>query len=442
VANVAGGVATADTTLQARTIRKIRVRIIPFIFVLYVVAFLDRINIGFAALTMNKELALSSQQFGFLAGVFFFGYCIFEVPSNLALHKIGARIWIARILLTWGIVALLTGFVHSAGQLYLARFGLGLAEAGFFPGMLLYLTYWFRQRERAQAIALLVTGLPFTSIVGAPLSGFILDHVHWLNLSSWRWLLILEAAPAIICGVLTYFLLPSRPAEAKFLTAEEKTWIAGELEREDAAKASQHKISTFQVFANVRVWQLCLIGFFVNIGIYTFTFWTPQVVKAFAHLSSNSGIGLLVMIPHLVGLAVMVFVSRSSDRRLERRFHAGIPAGFAGLAFIGLSATHSISWALVFLSVAAMGMYSFYGPYFALPSEFLSGFAVASGLGLINSISNLAGFVGPYLIGAITKRTGSLSGSLIYAGFPLLLAALLVLLIPKRAVVTPTEVLP
>lgn len=431
-----------DPELQAKTIRKIRGRIIPFIFVLYVVAFLDRINIGFAALTMNKELALSSQQFGLLAGVFFFGYCIFEVPSNLLLHRIGARIWIARILLTWGIVALLTGFVHTAGQLYLARFGLGVAEAGFFPGMLLYLTYWFRARERAQAIALLITGLPVTSIIGAPVSGFILDHVHWMNVSSWRWLLILEALPAIVCGVLTYFLLPSRPAEAKFLTAEEKQWLAAELEREDATKSAAHKISTFQVFANLRVWQLCAIGFLVNMGIYTLTFWAPQIVKAYGHLTSNSRVGLLLVIPHLVGLAVMVFVSRSSDRRGERRWHAGIPAAIAGVAFLALSVTHSLPWALAFLSMAALGMYSFYGPYFAMPSEFLSGFAVASGLGLINSIGNLAGFVGPFVIGAVSKRTGSLSGSLVFAGVPLLLAMVLVVLIPKRVVAVTPEMLP
>jgi ACS family tartrate transporter-like MFS transporter len=422
----------AHLTVGATTVWKVQVRIIPFIFLLFVVAFLDRINIGFAALTMNKELALSSQQFGFLAGVFFFGYCIFEVPSNLLLHKIGARIWIARILLTWGMVAILTGFVQSAGQLYVARFILGVAEAGYFPGMLLYLTYWFRQRERAQAIALLLTGLPFTSILGAPVSGFILDRVHWLSLSSWRWLLILEAVPAILGGVLTYLFLPSRPSEAKFLTQEEKHWITGELERDDSEKSAQHRVSTFQVFTNARVWHLCCIGFFVNIGMYTLSFWTPQVVKAFAHQSSNSIIGLLVMIPHLVGLVVMVLVSRSSDRKLERRFHAAIPACTARVAFICLSATHSLPLGIVFLSFAALGIYSIYGPYFSLPSEFLAGFAAASGLAFINSVGNLAGFVGPYLIGVVSRKMGSLSGSLIFAGFPLLVASALILLFPKR----------
>ena len=240
--------------MEAKTIRKVQTRIIPFIFLLYIVGFLDRINIGFAALTMNKELVITSQQFGLVFGIFFVGYFLFEIPSNLLLHKIGARIWIARILITWGIVATLTGFVHTVYQLYIMRFLLGLAEAGYFPGIVLYLTYWFRQREQAQAIALFLTCLPVASILGSPVSTLILDHVHWLGLSSWRWLLILEGAPAIILGFLTYFLLPSRPQEAKFLTADEKAWIRTELEREEQQKLQQRQYSVLQA------WQAAACG--------------------------------------------------------------------------------------------------------------------------------------------------------------------------------------
>src|SRR5205814_3967755 len=227
---------TAVMPDEARIIHKVRMRIIPFVFLLYIISFLDRINIGFAALTMNKELAITGQQYGLLFGIFFFGYFLFEIPSNLLLHKIGARIWIARILITWGIVATLTGFVHTIHQLYIVRLLLGLAEAGYFPGMALYLTYWFPQREQARALALLLAANPVTSILGAPVSGLILDHVHWLGVSSWRWLLILEGIPAIVLGLLTYFLLPNRPGEAKFLATDEKEWIRAELGREEQQK--------------------------------------------------------------------------------------------------------------------------------------------------------------------------------------------------------------
>src|SRR5713226_4372707 len=196
-------------SIGTKATRKLRFRILPYLFLLYVISYLDRINIGFAALTMNKELAITSQQFGLLVGIFFFGYFLFEIPSNLILHKIGARVWIARILISWGIVAMLTGLTRNVSQLYLARFLLGLAEAGFAPGMLLYLTYWFRQREQAQAVGLYLSGMPIASVLGAPVSGLILDHMHWLGLSSWRWLLILEGIPAILCGFITYSLLPS-----------------------------------------------------------------------------------------------------------------------------------------------------------------------------------------------------------------------------------------
>jgi MFS transporter, ACS family, tartrate transporter len=424
------GPASAPTSVEIKTIHKIRIRIIPFLLLLYIVAYLDRINIGFAALRMNKELAITSQQFGLLVGVFFFGYFLFEIPSNLLLHKIGARIWIARILVTWGIVAMLAGFVHHVPQLYVARFLLGMAEAGFFPGIVLYLTYWFRQREQAQAIALFATGLPITSILGAPASGLILDHVHWLGIGSWRWLLILEGLPAVACGVLTYFLLPSRPAEAKFLTRDEKDWIATALAREEEQKRGKHQISAMQALADGRVWHLASIGFTMAVGLYSMSFWMPQLVKSFSTLYSNTVVGFLVPIPHLVGLLVMVLVSRSSDRKLERRYHIAIPAIVAGIALLLLGTTSSPFFSILLLSFVALGIYSFYGPFFSLPSEFLTGSSAASGIALINSVANLGGFAGPYAIGAINGRTGSFYGGLAAVGFSLFLSATLILLLP------------
>lgn len=419
--------------MEAKTIRKVQTRLIPFIFLLHIVGFLDRINIGFAALTMNKELAITSQQYGLVFGIFFFGYFLFEIPSNLLLHKIGARIWIARILITWGIVAMLTGFVHTVHQLYIMRFLLGLAEAGYFPGMALYLTYWFPQRELARALALLIAAGPVATIMGAPVSGLILDHVHWLSLNSWRWLLILEGAPAIVGGVLSYFLLPSRPQEAKFLTADEKEWIRAELGREEQQKLEQRRYPALKALASGRVWHLVSIYFGLMIGNYALYSWAPQLVKSLSSLYSNSMVGLLVTIPNLVGLAAMIIVSRSSDRKLERRYHVAIPAMVGAGALVLLGATRSPFYSLTLLSLLAAGVYSFFGPFWALPNEFLTGFAAAAGIALINSVGNVGGFVGPYMIGTIAMRTGNLYAGLAIAAIPLFLSATLVLLLPRKA---------
>jgi sugar phosphate permease len=426
------GLAIAPASVETRTIHKLRIRIIPLLFLLYIVAYLDRINIGFAALTMNKELSITSQQFGLLVGVFFFGYFLFEIPSNLLLHKIGARIWIARILISWGVIAALTGVVHSVSQLYVARFLLGVMEAGFFPGILLYLTYWFRQREQAQTIALFMAGLPITSILGAPLSGLILDHVHWLGLSSWRWLLILEGLPAIACGVLTYLLLPSRPTEANFLTREEKDWITAAVAREDEEKRRKHRISAMRTLADARVWHLAAIGFTMANGLYAMSFWMPQLVRSFSRPYSNTVVGFLVMIPHLVGLVAMLLVSGSSDRNLERRYHIAIPAFIGGIVLTLLGRTSSLFVFIALLSLVASGIYSFYGPFFSLPGQFLTGFSAASGIAFINSVANLGGFVGPYAIGMINARTGSQYGGLAAVGISLLLSATLVLVLPRE----------
>ena len=399
----------ASNSIEARTIRKVRVRIIPFVFILFVVAVLDRNNIGFAALTMNKELGITSQQYGFIAGVFFFGYFIFEIPSNLLLHRIGARVWIARILVTWGIVTIVSGFARTAHQLYAARFLLGFAEAGYFPGILLYLTYWFRQHQLAQTVALFLTASPVAMIVGSPFSGMILDHAHWLGVSSWRWLLILEGVPAVMGGVLTYFLLPGRPAEANFLTPEEKDWITAELAREEREKLASGRLTVGQALRHGRVWHLTAIYFTALLGLYSMIFWMPQLVKSLSSQYSNTTVGLLVMIPYLIGLPVMILVGRSSDRTLERRYHAALPLAVAAAALVvlGMLAPSSVFLAVILWSLVASGSFSLYGPFWALPNEFLTGYSAAAGIALINCFGNLGGFVGPYAVGALGDKTGS-----------------------------------
>jgi MFS transporter, ACS family, tartrate transporter len=427
--------------MEAALVRKLRIRLLPFLFVLFVLAFIDRVNLGFAALTMNRELAITSQQFGFAAGIFFWGYFLFEIPSNLILHKIGARVWIARILITWGAIAALTGSVHSVHQLYVARFALGIAESGYFPGIVLYLGYWFRQREKAQAIALILIGIPLAGIVGGPISGFILDHAYWLGLSSWRWLLILEGLPAAILAFLVPFLLPSKPGEARFLTANERAWIADELQREDRLKlgAKKQSISITRTLMNPRVWHVACIGFCHGFASYTFSFWLPQVMKSLFGEQSNTLVGIAVMIPSLLALIAMVVASRHSDRTQERRYHLAALNVLAGIAFLLLGVPHSPFLTVVLFSAVAVGNYSFLPIFFSLPGEFLAGFSAAAGIAVVTSVTNFGGFAGPYTVGLIRQKTGSFYLGLICAGVFFLVSATLALALPKRSQSAPGQ---
>jgi MFS transporter, ACS family, tartrate transporter len=419
---------------EAQVVRKLQFRLLPFLFALYIVAFVDRINLGFAALKMNPELAITSQQFGLAAGVFFLGYFLFEVPSNLILHKVGASLWIRRILITWGTVAVLTGFVQSAGQLYFARFALGFAEAGYFPGIVLYLGYWFPRREKAQALALILMGIPLASVLGAPVSGLILDHVQWCGLSSWRWLLILEGLPAVMCAFLTRLLLPNRPAEATFLALNEKAWITKKLERETRQKLDALSISVGKTLINLRVWHLASIGFCHAFATYTFNFWLPQILRSTLERPSSMIVGILVMIPNLLGLIGMIFVSVHSDRTLERRNHMAISAALAGIAFLLLGAPRSPFLVVVLSSVVAIGAYGWLPVFFSIPGEFLTGFSEAAGIALLTSVANLGGFAGPYTIGLIQQNMGNAYPGLMCAGISFLLSASLALVLPKQAV--------
>jgi ACS family tartrate transporter-like MFS transporter len=425
------GLATAE--IHSRATRKVWTKIIPIVFVLFVINYIDRVNIGFAALTMNKELAITSQQYGFIAGIFFLGYFFFEVPSNLLLHRLGARVWIARILVSWGIVAVLTGFARTALHLYVLRFLLGVAEAGYIPGIILYLTYWFRQRHLGQAVSLLSTGNPVASVIGAPVSGLILDHIRWIGLSSWRWLLILEGIPAILAGVSTYFFLPDRPDDAKFLEPEEKMWLSTELRREEDEKLTRRQITIGQALRHGRVWHLIAIYFPLLLSMYAVVFWMPQLIRALSYQYSNTTVGILVMIPYVTGVAAMILVARSSDRSLERRYHIAVPEIVAAIALLllGTVVTPSVWMAIVLWCLAAMGIWSFLGPFWSMPNEFLAGSSAAVGIAFINSLGNVGGFVGPYAMGAINKRTGSLHGGLLLASVSLFISAMLTLMLRK-----------
>jgi predicted MFS family arabinose efflux permease len=355
------------------------------------------------------------------------------------LHKIGARVWITRILITWGVVATLTGFVQSANQLYVARFALGLAEAGYFPGIVLYLGYWFRQREKAQAIALILMGIPLASVLGGPISGLILDHAYWLGLSSWRWLFILEGSPALACVFLTYLLLPSRPADAKFLSGEEKAWIAVQMEQEDQQKLGGRTTSVVRTLLHPRVWLLACIGFGHGFAGYTFSFWLPQIMKAVLSGRSNTVVGLFVMVPSLVGLIAMILVSRHSDRTLERRYHITTSAALAGVALLLLGSPRSPFLSVVLFSAVAIGSYSSLPVFFSVPGEFLSGFSAAAGIALVTSVANLGGFAGPYTVGLVRQRTGNSYYGLICAGVFFLVSATLALALPKRVQLAPQQ---
>lgn len=412
--------------------RKVRNHIIPWIIVLYVVAFLDRVNTGYAALTMNKALGITADAFGLVAGIFFIGYFIFEVPSNMILHKIGARIWIARILVSWGIVAMLTAVAQSVMHLYILRFLLGAAEAGFFPGIILYITFWFRGKEQARAFALFMTALALSSIIGAPMSGLILDHIHWAGIASWRWLYVLEGAPALICGILTFYLLPDRPNNAKWLTQKEKAWLNSELEKERKAKLGKHSMTFGQVLRNGRVWQLSIIYLCIVIGLYGIGFWMPQIIKALSSVFSNSAVGYLTMIPYIVGAVAMIWIGRRSDRMHERRWHAALPPLAGAIALVLLGQTSSPVWSIVLLSIVTAGIYSFFGPFWSLPGLFLTEASAAVGIAVINSVGNLGGFFGPYIIGAVKGATGSVySGLIVLAAF-LVLGTVLILSIRKQ----------
>lgn len=417
----------SQVSFENRTMKKVMRRIIPFVFILYVIAFLDRVNLGYAALEMNKDLALAAEVFGLVSGIFFIGYFLFEVPSNILMDRIGARIWLARILITWGLIVVLTGWVQSAAHLYILRFLLGAAEAGAFPGIPLYLTYWFRSKERARAVALFTMSVPVAGIISAPVSTWILDNITWFGMTGWRWIFIVEGIPAVILGIVTLFYLTDRPKDAKWLTEEEKTWLEGELKAEHEAKVKVNNYSKKEVFKNADVWMLGFAYFTSLVGMYALSFWMPSIIDSLSGTLSNTLIGLLAMIPFIAGVIAMVLWARHSDKKGERWIHTIAGSIFAAAGFIGCALTDNPYIAVAMFTIASMGIFAGAGPFWSLPSLFLTETSAAVGIAIINSVGNLGGLVGAALLGFFGFSTGLLLTSTLFV-----VGVTLILIVKKR----------
>ena len=410
--------------------RKVSWRLLPFLMLCYFVAYLDRVNVGFAQLQMKGDLQFSDAVYGLGAGIFFLGYFLFEVPSNLLLHRVGARVWIARIMISWGVISALTLFIQTPTMFYVARFLLCLAEAGFFPGIILYLTYWYPARRRSQMTAWFMSAVALSGLVGGPVSGWILHHFHGQSgLAGWQWLFLLEGVPAVLLGLATLGYLDNGIASAKWLSAEEKQLLQRGVDGENRSK--QH-VSALQGMRSPRVWLFALVYFSVVMGLYGLGFWLPLLLRG-TGVSDPRTIGWLVAIPYGASIVAMVLVGRSSDARGELRWHVALPAlvGAAGLALSTLW-PHDTLAAVITLTVATCGIMTVLPLFWSLPTAFLAGSAAAAGIALINSLGNLAGFFGPSIVGWVKQATHSTNGGvLVLAGFMVLCAAL-VLSLPAR----------
>jgi ACS family tartrate transporter-like MFS transporter len=415
--------------LETRTLRKVTLRIVPFVMLLYFIAFIDRVNIGFAALTMNKDLGFSPTVFGFGAGIFFLGYFLFEVPSNLVLDKVGARIWIARVMITWGLISGAMAFVQGPNSFYTLRFLLGAAEAGFFPGIILYLSYWFPARQRAAVTAIFMAAAPLSTVLGSPVSGALLEMHGLLGLSGWQWMFIIEAVPALILGVVVLFYMTDRPEKAKWLRDDERNWLVNTMNAEADKKAGAASHSVWRGLADPRVIALSLVYFGTSAGLYTLGIWAPQIIKEFG--LSSFQVGFLNSLPGIVAIAAMVIWARHSDRSGERTWHVVGACLLASLGLVLAGFAGSVLAVLLALTLVNIGISSAKPPLWSMPTMFLSGSAAAAGIATINSIGNLGGFVGPAMIGWIKDLTGSFQGGLFFVAGLLVLSAVLTLVLAR-----------
>ncbi len=418
--------------IEEATYRKVARRLIPLLMLCYVVAYLDRVNVGFAKLQMASDLNLSDAVYGFGAGIFFLGYFLFEIPSNLILNRVGARVWIARIMITWGLISCLTLYVTSPTGFYVMRFLLGVAEAGFFPGIIVYLTCWFPAHRRARMTSRFIVAVPLAGIIGGPLSGYILktfDGLHGWH--GWQWLFLLEGLPSILVGFLVLACLDDRIDKAKWLTHDEKTL----LERNVAAdNASKDDVPLTAVLTDRRIWLICAMHFCFVMGMYGVGFWMPTIIKG-AGAVDPWMIGLLSAIPSLAAVVVMLGVARNADLRRERRWHTAGPAlcGAVGL-LLAVAWTHNTTLSMFALSMATAGILTTLPLFWCFPTAILAGTGAAAGIALVNAMGNLAGFAGPYAVGWLRDATGTATASMVMlAGF-MVLGAMLALCVPGKLV--------
>ncbi len=414
-----------NSSIEQMALKKITWRIVPFVMFAYFIAFFDRINIGFAALTMNQDLGFSSSVFGVGAGMFFVGYFLTDVPSNIILQKVGPRIWLARIMVSWGIVACCMIFVKTATGFYILRFLLGVAEAGFFSGIILYLSTWFPIKRRAQVIAFFMAAAPISAMLGSPLAGTILSLHGTLGMKGWQLMFVLDASAAVLLGIFTFFYLNDRPEKNRWLNQEETHWLIDTLAEENKAKAGQAKTSAWKGLTDIRVLTLAVVYFGTSAGLYSLNIWSPQFLKSFG--LSIFQIGFINAIPAALSVVAMIFWARHSDKTKERAWHVIIACLLACAGFIIAGSAHALPLAIMALIMANIGISSCKPPLWSIPSVFLTGPAAAAGLAAINSIGNLGGFAGPAIIGWLKGSTGNFSLALYSVAAMLVVSALLTL---------------
>lgn len=428
---------TVPRTALDLAVRKAAFRIIPLVMLMYVISYLDRVNIGFAAVTMNSDLGLSTASYGLGAGLFFVGYVVFEVPSNVILHRVGASLWLARIMITWGLISGAMVFVQNEWQFYLVRVLLGIAEAGFVPGVIYLLTLWFPARVRARMVALFIISIPFAVVIGAPLSALLIDHGHgpW-GLEGWRFLFVAEAIPALIVGVVVFFALPDSPKGVNWLTVAERAALHETLGGETDAASEHGPSDVFAALKDWRIYAVSFIGFSVNMGGYALSFFLPQVIASLAiQFNQKFSIwdtALLTAIPFATAVVTLWLVGRSSDRHQERHFHAAVPLFVGAVAVSVALYLPNTTLVMIAISIAAAGSYSVLPVFWQLPPRFLTGAAAAAGIGVAGGLANVAGFVAPYMTGAFETATGSYKPAMLVVGAVMVAGAVTALALRKR----------